>query len=206
MNKSCLYSLRSACSLALICSFSSYAAAQSQQEPGTSVPTPPPTPTPGALGFQDPALGIAPAPQGAAVAASSDEPVIDASSTRSTFPNKPLLVTGLVVLGGSYGASAIVGAISDREADDKLFYPVVGPWLDLNHRGCAADPCSNRDMDRVLLVGDGILQGIGALSILLSAVVPEKTTRNWYLIGNDDVVVSPGFGRHLAGLTALGRF
>lgn len=206
MNKTCRHSLRAACTFAIVSSFGSLASAQDAQAAGTNVATPPPTQTPGALDFQDPTVGVASSPQTTAVAGASSEPVIDASSKRSTFPNKPLLATGLVVLGSSYGAAAIVGAISDRTADDKLFYPVVGPWLDLNHRGCAADPCSNRNLDRVLLVGDGVLQGIGALSVLLSIVVPETTTRNWYLIGNENVVVAPGFGTHLAGLSAAGRF
>src|SRR6185369_7180647 len=35
-------------------------------------------------------------------------------------PHRVLLVTGLVVLGGSYAASAVVAAESDRSADEKL--------------------------------------------------------------------------------------
>lgn len=53
-----------------------------------------------------------------------------------TWPNRPMLITGAVVLGGTYAASAIVGAASKREADDKLFLPVVGPWMDLTKRDC----------------------------------------------------------------------
>jgi hypothetical protein len=136
----------------------------------------------------------------------SNEPTIDASTTRKTLPNKPLLVTGTVLLGGTYAASAIVAALSDRDADKKLYYPVAGPWLDLNHRGCDTNPCANNKLDRVLLVGDGILQGIGAFGMLLSLVVPEKTTRSWYLIGNNEFVVAPSLAPCMTGLSAAGTF
>jgi hypothetical protein len=136
----------------------------------------------------------------------SNEPVIDAATTSTRLPNRPLLITGVVVLGASYGAAAIAGAVSDREADEKLFYPVVGPWLDLNDRGCDADPCSNKTLNQALLIGDGVLQGLGALSVLLSVMIPETTTRSWYLIGNQDVTVLPLVGSTTSGLAAVGRF
>jgi hypothetical protein len=122
------------------------------------------------------------------------------------WPNRPLLVTGLVVLGGTYGASVIVGAASDREADDKLFLPVVGPWLDLTHRDCDVNDCGNDTLNKTLLVGDGILQGIGALSVLLSLVVPESTKTPWYLIGGEKLSVTPQISSRTTGLAAFGRF
>lgn len=122
-----------------------------------------------------------------------------------TWPNRPMLVTGLVVFGGTYGASAIVGAASNREADDKLFLPVVGPWLDLADRGCDVDPCSNETLNKVLLVGDGALQGLGALTLLLSLVVPESKQKPWYLIGDEKLTVTPRVGT-VNGLSAFGNF
>lgn len=181
--------------------------ASAQQEPGTNMATPPPSETPialttspGAYGMQNTGVAAASSPSLAA------EPVIDTQTTRKTFPNRPLLVTSFVLLAAAYAPAVVVAATSDREADDKLYYPVAGPWLDLNHRGCAANPCANNNRDRALLVADGIVQGAGALGLLLSLVIPEKTTRHWYLIGNNDVVVAPQVGSSLVGLRAVGQF
>jgi hypothetical protein len=123
-----------------------------------------------------------------------------------TWPNRPLLITGVVVLGGSYAASAIVGAVSDRKADEKLFYPVVGPWMDLKARDCEVNDCGNDTFNKVLLIGDGALQGLGALGIILGLVLPESEKKPWYLIGTEDVVVAPQVGTGATGLTAVGRF
>jgi hypothetical protein len=96
---------------------------------------------------------------------------------------------------------------SDRDADEKLFIPVVGPWLDLQHRGCSTNPCtSNKTLYKALLVGDGILQGVGAVGMLLSLVIPQDTERHWYLIGDEDLVVAPQFGNATLGVGAAGRF
>lgn len=170
------------------------------QEAGTNVSTPPPAQTPIALsGPTAPPGSAATAP---ASGVTSTEPMIDATTTKTTFPNRPLLITGAVVLGASYGGAAIVGALSDREADKRLYYPVVGPWLDLHARDCDVNGCENETRDKALLIGDGVLQGLGALGMLFSLVVPETTTKSWYLIGNQDIVVVPRMG----GVTALGRF
>ena len=139
--------------------------------------------------------------------ADPNEPVIDASTTRSTFLNRPLFITGLVLLGGSYGASAVIGATTDRADDKKLVYPVAGPWLDLANRDCGAQVCSHENTFKALLIGDGILQGLGALGILTSLIVPEKTTRHWYLIGAEGTHVGPtAVGRSGYGVGAYGRF
>jgi hypothetical protein len=172
-----------------------------QQQPGTNVATPTSisaaTSQPGDL----PETAVPIAETGLA-----PEPVIDVESTKKILPNRPLLLTGAVLLAGSYGASAIVAATSDRSADDKLYYPVVGPWMDLNRRGCDVQVCSNNTLDRALLIGDGIIQGVGALGMLLSLVVPEKATRHWYLIGNDQLMVFPQFGQSRLGVGVVSRF
>jgi hypothetical protein len=120
-------------------------------------------------------------------------------------PHRALLVTGLVVLGGSYGASAIVGAGSDRRADEKLFLPVVGPWLDLKSRDCGVNACGNEDVNKALLISDGALQGLGALGILLSLIIPEPRERPWYAVGSQTLYVAPQVGR-TNGFSAAGEF
>lgn len=197
MKQSIHYSLLTAGTLAF-CTFGGLADAQ---EPGTNVATPPPV----APTLADPGTPLTTSAVASPIAA-SNEPVIDTATTRKTLPNRPLLITGLVTLGGTYGASAIVAATSEREADDKLFYPVVGPWMDLADRGCDANPCENETLNKVLLIGDGVLQGLGALSIVLSVMIPESKTRSWYLIGDSDVVIAPQLGSRMTGLAAAGRF
>lgn len=112
----------------------------------------------------------------------------------------------MVVLGASYGASAIGAARSESETDDKLYYPVVGPWMALNDRDCSVDPCSRRTLDTTLLVGSGVVQGLGALSVVMSLFIPRTTTQSWYLIGNEDMNVTPLGGYGELGAVAMGRF
>lgn len=168
-------------------------AAGAQQQPGTNVPTPPP-------------VSNGDLPNAAPTSPMLPEPVIDPSTQRSTLPNTPLLVTGLALFGATYGASVIAGAVSDRESDRKLYYPVVGPWMSLSERDCDADPCNNKTLGTVLLVGSGALQGLGAVGMLMSLVIPRKTTHEWYLIGNEDTFVAPLVGSDQLGAIAIGRF
>jgi hypothetical protein len=178
-----------AASTLVVISWASIAGAQ--QEPGTNAPTP------------LPANESVSATSGAPILR---EPVIDASTQRSSLPNTPLLVTGTVVLGATYGASAVAAGLSDRDSDKELYYPVVGPWMSLSERDCDLEPCNRKTLGTVLLVGSGVLQGAGALSMLLSMVIPRTTTREWYLIGNEDLVVAPLVGAGEFGATAVGRF
>lgn len=117
-----------------------------------------------------------------------------------------MLITGVVVLGGTYAASAIVAATSDRKADAKLYLPVVGPWMDLKRRNCDVNDCGNDTFNKVLLVGDGALQGIGAVTLLLSLVIPESSKKPWYLIGDEKLSVTPQVGTGVTGLRAVGNF
>jgi hypothetical protein len=67
--------------------------------------------------------------------------------------------------------------------------------------------CPHQNTFKALLIGDGILQGLGALGILTSLVVPEKTTRHWYLIGAEGTHVGPTVvGRSGYGVGAYGSF
>jgi hypothetical protein len=124
---------------------------------------------------------------------------------RHTWPNRPLLITGAVLFVGSYGASAIVAAASDRKADEKLYYPVVGPWLDLKNRDCEVNDCGSDGFNKALLIADGAVQGIGAISMLLGLVLPESEKKPWYLIGTENVVVAPQMGS-AQGLRVYGQF
>ncbi|HEU4581341.1 MAG TPA: hypothetical protein VFS67_23955 [Polyangiaceae bacterium] len=172
------------------------AASPAQQPPGSNAPTPKPPPE------NLPAMSTTAAPV-------LQEPVIEPTTRSSSVPNKPLLVTGVVLLGGAYGASAIAAGFSDRESEDKLYYPVVGPWMALDQRDCAAQPCKNETLNTVLLVGSGVIQGFGALSMVLSLFIPEKTTHTWNLIGDErqpHLALSPVVSSNQLGAVAVGQF
>jgi hypothetical protein len=140
------------------------------------------------------------------------QPVGSDTSERSVErrPNRTLLSTGIGIFVVSYGASAVAGAVSDREADKNLFIPVVGPWMDLGDRGCGADPCGGReDVNKAMIVSSGILQGAGVLMALSSLVIPESTkvteTRT-SAKAKPEVRVSPVSFAAGAGVGAVGRF
>lgn len=126
-------------------------------------------------------------------------------------PNRTLLSTGVGIFVVSYGASAVAGAISDRESDKNLFIPVVGPWIDLGDRNCStAEPCGNReDINKAMLITSGVVQGAGVLMALGSLIIPETTSvkeTRTTAKNKPTVAVAPvSFGAG-AGLGAIGRF
>jgi len=133
-------------------------------------------------------------PPTTAIVTTQQQTMVDlpAQETTRSPVNRPLLITGLVVFGGTYGASVIDAATSTRDADKNyLIYPVVGPWMDYAHRDCDLRPCPNETGNKALLILDGVGQGLGALSVVASLFIPEKTTRNWYLIGGRGVHAAP---------------
>jgi hypothetical protein len=101
-------------------------------------------------------------------------------SVTTTGPNRELLHSGVFALGVPYVASVIVAASSDRSEDKSLYIPVAGPWMDFaNRSGCGHEgepSCDKETAYKVLLIGSGILQGIGALEIVGSFLFPETRT------------------------------
>jgi len=96
----------------------------------------------------------------------------------STVPNRPLLHSGIWILGLSYVPAVIVAAESKREGDKRLYIPVAGPWMDLASRSnCPANAtCSNETTNKVFIVIDGVFQGLGAFNIVGAFVFPETRT------------------------------
>src|SRR5229473_4984867 len=97
-----------------------------------------------------------------------------------TSPNGAMIHTGIFTLGVPYVASVVVAASSDHQGDRSLYWPVVGPWMDLADRGSCGHTgetsCGNETGNKALLVVDGIFQGIGALDIVGAFVFPETHT------------------------------
>jgi hypothetical protein len=131
----------------------------------------------------------------------NDEPRMNSETRVRTFPNRPLLITGSVLLVGAYAPAVVGAAVSDRNGDDKMYIPVAGPWLTLTQGE------DEKGGYKALLVADGAVQGLGALMMLAGLVIPETRTKNWLLIGQrDSFQIGPTNMRAGFGLGASGRF
>jgi hypothetical protein len=97
---------------------------------------------------------------------------------RRTDPgaNSDLIGAGLVTFALAYLPATIVASSSDLPADQHMYVPVIGPWLDLRGRpACnAAFGCDTETGYKGLLVADGVIQGLGALMTLAGILSPES--------------------------------
>jgi hypothetical protein len=134
-----------------------------------------------------------------------------------TGPNRALISTGLVTFGLSYVPAVIVAGTSSNPADNHLFIPVAGPWLDLADRpacgtapieaaASAAIPCDMETTNKVLLGVDGVFQGIGALTTLVGLLSPEHEEEP-VLTGKPTLHITPArMGKGGYGIAAFGNF
>lgn len=177
-------------------------------QPGQTQAPPPPSQTivvaPGATEPQPQSTAVVgTVPAGPAPVAEGPAPI--------NRPNRALLMTGLVLFGAPYVASIGVAAGSPHVGDSNLYIPVLGPWLDLGARGgCPANgDCGTETGNKVLLVGDGILQTVGALEILGAFIFPETvgvTTVATNKSGGFVSVTPAKVGYDGYGMAALGQF
>lgn len=127
--------------------------------------------------------------------------------------DKPMVTTGALVFLGSYGASVVSAAASgDAEQErgiDRLYIPVVGPWLALNERGdCTATngTCDWETTKKVLLVVDGVFQAGGVIAMIDGVLQPPSHR----VVTTSAVRVTPslvGAGSSAcAGLAVFGHF
>lgn len=128
------------------------------------------------------------------------EPTLTTETTRSVWPNKPLLATGATVFAVAYLPAVAGGAFSDADRRKDLYIPIAGPWMMMT-RG--EDESRG---EKTLLVIDGVAQGLGALMIVSSLFIPERSTKHWYLIGSTHTQLSPTRVGTGYGLGAHGRF
>jgi hypothetical protein len=141
-------------------------------------------------------------------AARRTAPVLQEDTTiEESVPNRGLIISGAVLLGATYGASAIVAATSDYEPDKDLYIPIAGPWINLAQRDdcdeIGAPPCRRETTYKVLLVADGIGQAVGALQIVGGFLFPAKRTRRTV---DTAFVVTPRLSPEQLGLSAMGTF
>ena len=127
-----------------------------------------------------------------------------------TLPNRSLLRSGAFTLAAAYVPSLVVAIESEHPADQQLYAPIVGPWFDLASRGECRGDCSGETVNKVLLVTDGVFQGLGALQIIASFVMPE--TRTVALRNSDGSpavafsVTPANLGHGANGVLAVGSF
>ena len=128
--------------------------------------------------------------------------------TQTTGPNRAFLHSGLWVFGLAYVPAVIVAAESSRHGDKSLYVPVAGPWIDLGSRGgcLAGSSCNNETVNKVLLVVDGIFQGLGALDFVGAFVFPETRTVTTSSSAFPSVRFLPAHIGTAYGVAALGRF
>jgi hypothetical protein len=139
--------------------------------------------------------------------AHADEVV--ARETVYVGPSRALLWSGVFTAGVPYVASAVVGSESGYTPDRALFIPFAGPWVDLSQRsGCpvSSTNCNGETVNKVLLVGDGIFQGIGAITIISAFLFPERGVMRARRSATHEVHFSPLTLRSGGGLMAVGAF
>lgn len=176
-----------------LCAFGSLARAQEPASDYTPTSAPPLATTTTPTETATPAAG---APVGEVERPQTTMDRVD--QDRWTFPNRPLVITGSAVLVSAYVPAVIAGAVSD-DISNKAYYPVAGPWMEIAQE-------SNTETWTALLAIDGVFQGLGALALVSGFVIPERKTRNWYLIGDNRLMVTPRMTHRSVGVGAFARF
>jgi hypothetical protein len=103
----------------------------------------------------------------------------------------------------------VVAITSERTEDNHLYAPIVGPWIDLATRGDCSGDCSHETVNKVLLVTDGVFQGLGALQIAGSLLFPERQITLRSSDGTPALALSvlpAHFARGANGIQAVGEF
>ena len=145
------------------------ALAMAQTQPYGSPPPPPPPP-------QNPAPVVVVNPDEPAPVEPTVVPVQPEGREVADMWNAPVFATGALVFGASYGASLVEAGTSDHPGADRLWVPVVGPWLALGDWGncpIADSRCDNSTTDKVLLVADGVFQAAGVITMLDGILAPS---------------------------------
>jgi hypothetical protein len=147
----------------------------------TEVSPPPPAPAP-------PAPDSPPPPdapttvQGPAVIVTPPVPVVNTGPEpeyRVVYDsyNAPVFATGALVFAISYGASVITASTNSDRGNNRLYVPVVGPWLALNDRGSCditRAACDHETTAKVLLIADGVFQAAGIVGMLDGLLQPSS--------------------------------
>jgi hypothetical protein len=117
-------------------------------------------------------------------------------------------VTGAVLIGLPYGASAWAAAASNREGDKLLYVPVVGPFATFVDRSvCTAPGCrGNIGSDSLLLVADSVAQASGLALVIVAMATPTTRVSPPPAAAGLTLRVAPATYRAGAGIAAFGTF
>jgi hypothetical protein len=140
-----------------------------------------------------------------------------ARESSSSETKDTLLGTGLFLLAVSYLPAVSVAASSTVTADQHLYAPLAGPWIDLAQRPICSPPanCEAEQTNRALLETSGILQGVGAFLTLVGLLTtddedlsppPPKHVTNDAKASNPVHVTPAQFGSAGYGVAAFGKF
>jgi hypothetical protein len=134
------------------------------------------------------------------------------SEGHSTDTKDTLLGTGLFLLAVSYLPAVSVAASSTVAADQHLYAPIAGPWIDLAQRPTCTPPanCDSEQTNRALLETTGILQGVGAFLTIVGLLTPDDTDTSTSKHTDEakatKVHVTPASFGTGYGLAAFGKF
>ena len=143
-----------------------------------------------------------PPPRGTAVAT-------EETTTQATGPSMAMVGSGIVLFGVSYVPAVVVAGVSHLTADRTMLVPVAGPWIDLTQRpGCSpASQCNTENTNKVLIVADGIVQGIGVLTVLGGLLTTSHETRTVQRSADEPSVhITPSNVGTGYGVAAVGTF
>ena len=122
-------------------------------------------------------------------------------------PNYELIAGGTLLFVSAYGFSAMTASASPVAADEHLFIPVVGPWLDLAERprcdNIKTHPaCETEGANKAMLVASGLTQSLGVLLVLGGVLFPKLTIVDGR---QAKVELLPEAGPTIAGLMTRGH-
>ena len=182
------------------------ASAQTTQVTTTTQPAPPPPPPPAAS-----VVVQSPPPPAVATTQTTGAPVVRESREEGYMPNRYLLTTGFILWGVPYLSGVVVASQSSNSADQHLYVPIVGPWVDLGQRApcpVGSNDCNNETTNKVLLGVDGVLQAVGTIEVIWGFLRPEH--REITTIGatryTPKIRLSPAHVASGYGLSAFAEF
>ena len=153
-----------------------------------------------------------PVPSSAGVASPRPAPPSFEDALRQPYierePNYELIAGGTLLFVSAYGFSAMTASASPVHADENLFIPVVGPWLDLAARPHCDNlrmhpACETEGANKAMLVASGVTQSLGVLLVLGGVLFPKLTIVDGRQSAKVEVL--PQAGPSIAGLMTRGH-